>query len=80
MIKGEEKASPMNPLSLIYRNVDRRVTVYLKGGERYQGILAKVDGYMNLVLEDTVEEKSNRSAKYGRVLIRGNNILLIKLS
>ena len=79
MIKGEEKTSPMNPLSLIYRNVDKRVTVYLKGGEKYQGILTKVDGYMNLVLEDTVEEKSKRSAKYGRVLIRGNNILLIKL-
>jgi small nuclear ribonucleoprotein G len=79
MSKGEEKAAPMNPVSLIYRYVDKRVTVYLKGGEKYEGILAKVDGYMNLVLEDTVEEKTNKSAKYGKVLIRGNNILLIRL-
>ncbi|MFQ5710711.1 MAG: LSM domain-containing protein [Candidatus Geothermarchaeales archaeon] len=34
---------------------------------------------MNLVLEETMEERSNKTAKYGKVLIRGNNILLVKL-
>ena len=77
---GEAKTSPVNPISLIYRNVNKRVMVYLKGGERYQGILAKVDSHMNIVIEDTMEEKSDKSTKYGRVLIRGNNILLIRLA
>jgi len=53
--------------------------VFLKGGERYTGTLAKVDNYMNLLLEDTIEQSSKKTTKYGRVLIRGNNILLIQL-
>ncbi|NIM45767.1 MAG: hypothetical protein GTN80_08610 [Nitrososphaeria archaeon] len=69
----------VNPLSTIFKHLNKRVTIYLKGGERYTGILAKVDNYMNLVLEETVEQKSDKTAKYGRVLIRGSNILLVKL-
>ncbi len=76
---SDEKAAPLNPLSIIFKCLSKKVTVYLKGGERYTGILSKVDNYMNLVLEDTMEEKVNKTAKYGRVLIRGNNILLIQL-
>ncbi len=76
---SDEKAAPLNPLSMIFKCLSKKVTVYLKGGERYTGILSKVDNYMNLVLEDTMEEKVNKTAKYGRVLIRGNNILLIQL-
>jgi len=79
-LKSErEEVTPVNPLAVIYRQLNKRVTVFLKGGEKYTGILTKVDSYMNLVLDDTIEEKSNRTAKYGRVLIRGNNILLVKL-
>lgn len=73
------EASSVNPLSTIYRYVHKKVSVFLKGGERYTGTLAKVDNYMNLVLEDTIEQSSKKTTKYGRVLIRGNNILLIQL-
>lgn len=79
MKSEREEVTPVNPLAVIYRQLNKRVTVFLKGGEKYTGILTKVDSYMNLVLDDTIEEKSNRTAKYGRVLIRGNNILLVKL-
>ncbi len=79
MKSEKEEVTPVNPLAVIYRQLNKRVTVFLKGGEKYTGILTKVDSYMNLVLDDTIEEKSNRTAKYGRVLIRGNNILLVKL-
>lgn len=75
----EDNITSVNPLSTIFKNLNKRVTIYLKGGERYTGILAKVDNYMNLVLEETVEQKSDKTAKYGRVLIRGSNILLVKL-
>lgn len=78
-LKADREESPLNPLSVIYRQLNKKITVFLKGGERYTGILAKVDSYMNVVLDDTIEEKSDRATKYGRVLIRGNNILLVKL-
>ncbi len=77
---NDDKAMPINPLSVVYKQLDKKVIVHLKGGERYSGILAKVDNYMNVVLEDTIEEKrENKTARFGRVLIRGNNILLIQL-
>jgi small nuclear ribonucleoprotein (snRNP)-like protein len=75
---GNETSSA-NPLSTIYKYVHKKVSVFLKGGETYTGTLAKVDNYMNLVLEDTIEQSSDKTTKYGRVLIRGNNILLVQL-
>jgi small nuclear ribonucleoprotein (snRNP)-like protein len=68
----------IKPLTLVYRQIGETITVYLKSGEKYTGYLAKVDNYMNLLIEDAVEETSNRTTRYGRILIRGNNILLIK--
>ena len=77
MRSGDE--SPANPLSVIYKQLNKRVTVYLKGGEKYTGVLTKADSYMNLVLDEALEERSDRTTKYGRVLIRGNNILLVRI-
>ena len=68
----------VKPLTLVYRQIGETITVYLKSGERYTGHLAKVDNYMNLLIEDAVEESGNKTTRYGRILIRGNNILLIK--
>ena len=79
MNKEKEEVILANPLAMIYRQLNKKITVFLKGGEKYTGILMKVDSYMNLVLDDTIEEKSDKTAKYGRVLIRGNNILLVKI-
>lgn len=76
---NEKTSSSANPLSTIFKSVDKKVTVYLKGGETYSGILSKVDNYMNLVLEDTMENPGQKSTKYGKVLIRGNNVLLVQI-
>ncbi|PCN51014.1 hypothetical protein B6U99_01380 [Candidatus Geothermarchaeota archaeon ex4572_27] len=75
---GNQDVQVVKPLSLVYKQVGSTVTVYLKSGEKYTGQLAKVDNYMNLIIEDAVEESGNKTTRYGRVLIRGNNILLIK--
>ena len=68
----------IKPLSLVYRYVGEVITVYLKSGEKYTGLLTKVDGYMNLIMENAVEEYGGKTTRYGKILIRGNNILLIK--
>lgn len=68
----------IKPLTLLYKQIREEITVYLKSGEKYTGQLAKVDSYMNLIIENAVEESGNKTTRYGKVLIRGNNILLIK--
>jgi small nuclear ribonucleoprotein (snRNP)-like protein len=68
-----------NPLSIIYKQIGSEIKVFLKTGEVYMGTLAKVDNYMNLLLENTIEELGEKTTRYGKALIRGNNILMIKV-
>mmetsp|Transcript_13468 Transcript_13468/g.40735 ORF Transcript_13468/g.40735 Transcript_13468/m.40735 type:complete len:101 (+) Transcript_13468:336-638(+) len=54
------------------------VIVKLNSGVDYRGILACLDGYMNIAMEQT-EEYVNGQLKnhYGDAFIRGNNVLYI---
>jgi small nuclear ribonucleoprotein len=46
----------------------------------YKGIMSNVDSYMNLILVDAEEyQSSDLLANYGKVVIRGNNVLFIRL-
>ncbi|KAJ1843511.1 U4/U6-U5 snRNP complex subunit lsm6 [Coemansia sp. RSA 486] len=69
------KRSPTDFLNLI---LGQRVFVRLNSGIDYKGVLACLDGYMNIAMEQTEEyvegELRNR---YGDVFIRGNNVLYI---
>ena len=52
----------------------------LKSEIEYRGKMSNVDSYMNLTLVDAEEfNGSNVMANYGKVVIRGNNVLFIKL-
>ncbi len=56
----------------------RLVNVKLHNGSEYTGILACLDGEMNIVLEQVEEfEKSELKHKYGEVFLRGNNVYYI---
>jgi small nuclear ribonucleoprotein len=56
------------------------VAVRLKSEVEYRGKMNNVDTYMNLILIDAEEfNGSNVIANYGKVVIRGNNVLFIKL-
>ncbi|MCS7368797.1 MAG: ribonucleoprotein [archaeon GBS-70-058] len=70
----------ITPLKMLGRAVNTRITVRLKSGDEYTGILERCDPNMNLIIVDA-EELNNGTviAKYGRIFIRGNNILYIKL-
>jgi len=68
-----------NPLGIIFSQIGSEIKVYLKTGEIYTGTLTKVDNYMNLLLENTIEEYGDKTKRYGKALIRGNNILMIKV-
>ena len=50
----------------------------LNSGVDYRGILACLDGYLNIALEQTEEyQQGALKNKYGDAFIRGNNVLYI---
>lgn len=56
----------------------RPVSVRLSSGAEYRGVLACLDGYMNLALEQTEEYVAGQlKNKYGDAFIRGNNVTYI---
>ncbi|MFC7079924.1 LSM domain-containing protein [Halorussus caseinilyticus] len=57
------------PLDVLEASLDEEVTVRLKGGEEFEGVLTGYDQHMNLVLEDTDEEDTT--------IIRGDNLVSI---
>jgi small nuclear ribonucleoprotein len=68
------------PLNVLQRSLNRKVAVRLKSEIEYRGKMSNVDSYMNLILVDAEEfEGSDLLANYGKVVIRGNNVLFIKL-
>lgn len=73
---------PSEPLRLLNKALHNQILVKLKDGHEYIGNLMKFDQTMNLILIDAVEavDDGNPVAKYGKILVRGNNILYIKTS
>jgi small nuclear ribonucleoprotein len=54
--------------------------VRLKSEIEYKGVMSNVDSYMNLILINAEEYLgSDLLANYGKVVIRGNNVLFIRL-
>ncbi|MFQ5969276.1 MAG: LSM domain-containing protein [Nitrososphaerales archaeon] len=68
------------PLTTLQRAVNSKVSVRLKSEYEYKGKMSNVDSYMNLILIDAEEfNGGSHLANYGKVVIRGNNVLFIKL-
>ena len=68
------------PLTTLQKNTKKSVIVRLKNDIEYKGKMVNVDSYMNLIMTDAEELKDgNVSEKFGRVILRGNNVLFIKL-
>ena len=68
------------PLSVLQRSVNKQVSIRLKSDYEYHGRMSNVDPYMNVLLSEASEYNSgNLLANFGRVVIRGNNILFIKI-
>ena len=68
------------PLTTLQKNIKKSVTVRLKNDIEYKGKMVNVDSYMNLIMSDAEELKDGKVVeKFGRVILRGNNVLFIKL-
>ena len=68
------------PLTTLQKNVKKQVIVRLKNEVEYKGKMKNVDSYMNLIMTEAEELNGGKVVgKFGRVILRGNNVLFIKL-
>jgi len=68
------------PLTTLQKNTKKSVIVRLKNDVEYKGKIDNVDSYMNLIMSDAEELNDGKTVeKYGRIILRGNNVLFIKL-
>ena len=68
------------PLTVLQKNTKKDVVVRLKSEVEYKGKMENVDSYMNLIMTDAEELNQGKTVgKFGRVIVRGNNVLFIKL-
>lgn len=71
----EKKKSPADFQKLIQGKV---VRVKLNSGLEYTGVLACLDGMMNIVIEKAEEfENGVMVRKYNEIFLRGNNVLYV---
>ncbi|KAI9008561.1 U6 snRNA-associated Sm-like protein LSm6 [Hyaloraphidium curvatum] len=68
-----------SPTDFLSNAIGRPVSVRLNSGVDYRGILACLDGYMNIAMENCQEFVNGQLRNtYGDVFIRGNNVLYIQ--
>ncbi|EIE88422.1 hypothetical protein G6F57_008510 [Rhizopus arrhizus] len=59
--------------------MDKRISLQLNGNRKVTGVLRGYDPFMNIVLDETVEEVSpTERNNIGMVVIRGNSIAIME--
>ncbi|ESZ93108.1 putative small nuclear ribonucleoprotein G [Sclerotinia borealis F-4128] len=59
--------------------LDKRLFVQLNGSRKVIGVLRGYDVFLNIVLDDAVEEKEGgEKVKIGMVVIRGNSVVMLE--
>jgi small nuclear ribonucleoprotein len=77
---NSQNPQPKRPLSVLQKAANKVVAVKLKNEIEYRGKMSNVDPYMNVILVDAEESEGGaKTANYGKVVIRGNNVLYIKI-
>ncbi|KAJ3378924.1 U4/U6-U5 snRNP complex subunit lsm6 [Entophlyctis sp. JEL0112] len=75
-----EKANARSPGDFLAAAIGARVVVRLNSGVEYRGVLACLDGYMNIAMEQTEEfVAGDLKNRYGDAFIRGNNGIQLPL-
>ncbi|KAG5460058.1 MAG: hypothetical protein BJ554DRAFT_7939 [Olpidium bornovanus] len=60
--------------------MDKRLFIQLNGQRRLTGVLRGYDPFMNLVVDDAVEELSpSEKHNIGMVIIRGNSVVIMEV-
>lgn len=65
---------------MLLQYLDKRLFVQLNGSRKVIGILRGYDVFLNIVLEDAVEEKAGGDkVAMGMVVIRGNSVVMLEV-
>jgi len=68
------------PLNVLTKQLNAYIEIFLKNGVVYGGRMVRCDGHMNVLLDGATEKVDDKlSANYGSILIRGNNVLFIRV-
>ncbi len=67
----------VKPTGFLNEHLDEKVELLLKDGSVLSGKLIGYDDHMNLVLEDTEEEKDDKRRRLGTIILRGNNVVTV---
>ena len=66
------------PFDLLNEAIDKEILVVLKGNNQIRGTLKAFDVHMNLHLENASQlVEGELKTKYGKVMIRGDSVILI---
>lgn len=69
------------PLNVLIKQLNSYIGITLKNNIEYRGIMIHCDNYMNIILDSAEEYNDDKLiANYGKVLVRGSNILYITLT
>ncbi|MFC7202087.1 LSM domain-containing protein [Haloferax namakaokahaiae] len=71
------------PLDVLEASLNEPVTVHLKDGDAYYGVLAGYDQHMNVVLEEALDDEAvpgdiELRQVEDTTIIRGDNVVTIK--
>ncbi|KAF9414592.1 hypothetical protein BGZ94_000337 [Podila epigama] len=59
--------------------MDKRVFIQLNGARKVTGVLRGFDAFMNLVLDEAVEETNpSEKTSIGMVVLRGNSVVILE--
>jgi len=65
--------------TLMNNSRDKVVLLRMRNTKTIQGILKNFDIHMNLSLEDAEDISDEKPEKLGKILIRGDNILVVSM-
>ncbi|WP_069806531.1 LSM domain-containing protein [Vulcanisaeta thermophila] len=71
---------PQQPMRTLQKFVGKHVIIKLKNNKTLRGVLVNYDDCMNVILDDGEEldvKGENVVVKYGKLLVRGTQILYI---
>ena len=68
---------PIDITTLLNKNKNKIIQLKIRDNKTIKGILQNFDIHMNLTLEDTEDISGIKVVKLGKILLRGNNIIII---
>ncbi|ODQ66122.1 putative small nuclear ribonucleo protein G [Nadsonia fulvescens var. elongata DSM 6958] len=60
------------------RYMDKKIFIQLNGGRKVVGILRGYDAFLNITLEEAVEDQGDTKIQLGTAVIRGNSVVLME--